>query len=256
MIRVAAVVCKLVHSQRRESFAAEVDSISANDPKIPEREAVKQVLVFPPKLKAIWVEALQRPEIDLQRQSAETIARAHKLGMTDLADVVPLLIERLEAADSKPIVRYAAARTLIVLNAREAAPVLMKHAQTGGFDMAQLVEPACARWEVREDVRRVDRPPGECEVAAPELVLAMQAADAAGIADAARRWRLALDAAGHPTDLRLQAGEPWASSKRQGEKDARGLAGEKGAARQVAGGCIAPASPQRPGRQRKSSHTW
>ena len=124
----------------------QVDSAMYLDPRI---EPPGVVAAFSSKLKPLWLQALARPEADLQRQAAESIAKAHQLGMPGLADTAGPLMETLAAPDQHPVVRLAVARTLIVLEARQAASLLFEQLKLGPFDMAQLVEPALADWDYR-----------------------------------------------------------------------------------------------------------
>src|SRR5262249_53251073 len=117
------------------------------DPHLEAGAEVKTVARFDPRLKALWLEALARPEADLQRQAADAIARAHALGMPGLREAAPPLLAALEAPDAHPVARLACARALITLDARQAAPALMALARSGGFEAARLLEPALARWD-------------------------------------------------------------------------------------------------------------
>jgi hypothetical protein len=123
----------------------QIDSAMYNDPKI---EIPSPIKVFSTKsqFKSLWLQALAHPESDLKRQVAESIARAHQSGMPDLLDTAAPLMNELDAKNQHPLVRLAVARALVVLDARQAADVLFKHAGTDGLDMAQLVEPALAKW--------------------------------------------------------------------------------------------------------------
>ena len=58
------------------------------------------------------MQALTRPEADLQRQVAEAIAKAHQLGMPRLEDTAGPLMEALSEPDQHPVVRLAMARAL------------------------------------------------------------------------------------------------------------------------------------------------
>lgn len=141
------------------AHAVKLDSAIKLDPVLPSPPVVRQ---FSPRLKSLWLEALRRPEADLNRQAAEAIAEAHRRGRSDLADTVPHLVEALDAPNQHPVVRLAAARALGVLNARDAAPILLKHAAADPVDMAQVVEPLLARWNfapMRDEwLRRLEDP--------------------------------------------------------------------------------------------------
>jgi HEAT repeat protein len=121
-----------------------IDSVLFTDPDIPAARVVK---VFPQRLTSLWLQALERPEKDLKCQSAATIALAHRRGMPGLETTVAPLIRALDQPEQHPTVRLAAAQALITLDARQAADVLFKHAQTDGIEMRNLVEPALARWD-------------------------------------------------------------------------------------------------------------
>ncbi len=126
--------------------AAEVAPVMDTDPpfSLPE-----DVPIFSPKLKPLWLKAMNQPEVDLKRRVAETIANAHRRGMSDLEDTAGPLVETLDAAEQHPIVKLSCARALVELDARQTADVLFKHAALDRYDMAPLVEPVLARWDYK-----------------------------------------------------------------------------------------------------------
>jgi len=115
----------------------------------PQLEVPQPTAHFSPKLRSLWVEALRRPEADMQRMAAETIARAHVTGVPDLLETVPELERVLANESSHPAARFAAARALIVLDSRSSSDKLFQAAEASELDLRQLVEPALARWEYR-----------------------------------------------------------------------------------------------------------
>ena len=125
------------------SAGIEPDFLMDSDPELRIPQPVKD---FNPELAILWIEALKRPEIDMQRMAAETIARAHQYGIPDLAKAVPRLEEIVVADSSHPAARFAAARALIVLDSRESSDKLFRASQAWGADLRQLVEPALAAW--------------------------------------------------------------------------------------------------------------
>ena len=202
----------------------DLDTARYQDPKI---ELPEPIPAFSPRLKPLWLEALARPEVDLKRQAARTIGLAHRRGMPDLADTAAPLVEALDAPDQHPVVKLAAAGALVVLDARQAAEVLFKHAMSGGLEMAQLVEPALARWDYRP-VRDVwlDR------LSAPRtplrrLVLAIRGVAVVGEKKAEPRLReMALTGDVDP-DIRLEAAQALAKLRTEGlEEDARRAAAD------------------------------
>jgi HEAT repeat protein len=146
------LVCGLAAAAPAHAAVDEViDSVLYTDPDVPSARVVK---VFPPRLTGLWLQALERPENDLKCQAAAAIALAHRRGMPGLEATAAPLLRALDQPGQHPTVRLAAAQALITLGARQAAPSLLKHAQTDGVEMRNLVEPALARWDY-EPVRAV-----------------------------------------------------------------------------------------------------
>ena len=102
---------------------------------------------FPPQLKSLWLSALQRDDTDLQRQAADTITRAHRLGMADLEESAETLLVILDAEAQHPVVRRAAANALVQLDVSAAAPRFVKYMNSGDVGLSQITEPALARWQ-------------------------------------------------------------------------------------------------------------
>jgi hypothetical protein len=123
-----------------------LDSLMDQEPKLP---PVPYEFVFSEELKPLWQKALRRPEVELRRLAADTIALAHRSGAPDLADTRDDLIESLKQEGQHPTVQRAIANALIALDAREAAELLTEQAAGGSLDLAQLVEPALARWDYK-----------------------------------------------------------------------------------------------------------
>ncbi len=114
------------------------------DPYIPVGKVEK---VFHKRLTPIWLQALARPEHDLQRLAASAIALAHKKGQTGLDQTIAPLLSALGRPEQLDAVRLAVAQALIELDARDTAAVLFAHAQKDGVDMRIVVEPALTRWD-------------------------------------------------------------------------------------------------------------
>jgi HEAT repeat protein len=220
----AALVVLLLPSMAGRAEEVEVDLARYQDPKI---EIPEPPRAFSPRLKPLWLEALARPEVDLKRQAAQTIVLAHQRGMPDLADTAPPLVEALDAPDQHPVVMLAAARALVVLDARQAADVLFSHATRDGLEMAQLVEPALARWDYGP-ARKVwlDR------LSAPDtplrrLVLAIRGLAAVGETKAEPRLRELALAPDVPPDVRLEAAQACGTLRTEGlETESRRLAAD------------------------------
>ena len=120
------------------------DFLMDSDPELRLPALVKN---FTRDFKGFWLKALQRPEIDLQRMTADTVAKAHLYGIPGLIELVPELDKILTNASSHPSARFAAARALVVLESHDSAAKLFDAGQKYGADLRQFVEPALALWE-------------------------------------------------------------------------------------------------------------
>ena len=81
LIQSIAVLIALMCGVPLAAFGIEPDCLIDSDPKLEIPETVRN---FKSGLKALWQLALERPETDMQRMAAETIARAHRLGIAGL----------------------------------------------------------------------------------------------------------------------------------------------------------------------------
>lgn len=135
----------IVAEEIRPEFAMD------SDPDLIIPDPIKQ---FSKKYKPLWLSALARPEADLQRLAAETIAEAHRVGVPELSEAQPRLIKIVTTAATHPAARAAATWALIVLESKDAAPALFEASQQHGSDLRQLIEPALARWKF-EPIRAV-----------------------------------------------------------------------------------------------------
>ncbi len=126
-----------------------IDQVMFHDPTL---ELSEPQLKLPDGLKELWLRAMARSEVQLQRLAADSFVLAHQRGLRDLEDAYEPLAELLRAPDQDAAVKRAAAHALIELEARDYAPLLAETAGRGGLHLALLVEPALARW--KSDVMR------------------------------------------------------------------------------------------------------
>ena len=123
-----------------------IDSAMEEDPAL---QLPPPTIVYTTGLKPLWLKALAGPEADLQREVADMIARAHRLGFTGMKQTAGPLINVLSTDKQRPAVRLAIARTLVVLDARSAATPLFELLDEEGLGFAQVVEPALAKWDYK-----------------------------------------------------------------------------------------------------------
>lgn len=133
------------HAEIRIEFAMD------HDPDVTPPEPIQR---FPENLLSLWLKALARPEAEMQRMAAESIAQAHAFQLPDIEKSKPALLKVVTAESSHSAARFAAARALIVLDARDTAAALFEASQRHGTDLRQLVEPVLAKWKF-EPIRSV-----------------------------------------------------------------------------------------------------
>ena len=111
-----------------------IDFVMERDPEI---IPVPTVMVFSPKVLPLWLEALARPEAQMQRMAAEAIADAHAFDLPDIEKAKPGLIKIVSGDATNAAARFSAARTLIVMDAKDAAAALFEASQKHGADLRQ-----------------------------------------------------------------------------------------------------------------------
>ncbi|MCH5377396.1 MAG: hypothetical protein JJ992_25835, partial [Planctomycetes bacterium] len=119
-----------------------LDSVMYRDPRLDLPESVD---AFRDELKQTWITALRSDEADLKQEAAFALVWAAGHGMTGAEPAIEPLVANL--SDERLSVRLSSARALTVLEARSAGVPLFERAQKDGLEMAQIVEPALARWE-------------------------------------------------------------------------------------------------------------
>jgi HEAT repeat protein len=197
LMRLAVVWCALGLSS--VGWSADVnapagirpDFVMESDPRLD--EPPQALNVFPDRCQVLWFEALARPEADLQRLSASTIALAHAKGMGGLIEAEPLLAKIVAAEGSHRASRFAAARALIALEARTSDRALFDASQRDTGDLRQLVEPVLAQWDF-QPIRQTWRD----RLAAPltrhrDLLLAIRGLGIVGDGEAVERLLVIVD---------------------------------------------------------------
>jgi HEAT repeat protein len=208
----------------------------------PDLPAPPVEMVFPEEAKGLWLRALARPEADMQARAAEAIARATWRGVKGFEAAVPPLTALVDRADVAPEVRLAAAQALVTLEARDAAPILLRQAQTGASELRERIEPALARWNyAAAHAMWLDRL-REPQTPQRTLVLAIQSLAAVHELQAADRLRELVLAEHLPVPVRLEAAHALAALRTKGlEPDAERLAADpspKGTVARVAAAAL------------------
>lgn len=146
-----------------------VDDVMWQDPLL---ELPTWLPKFSKTLVPMWLEALARPEAETRRMAAGTFAIAASRSMPDLEPAIEPL-RAILTGDDDPVVRRCAASALVALNARDAAAELQAAAAADGLLMAEIVEPALARWSERaaRDVWLARLADPQCEPALRRLAI-------------------------------------------------------------------------------------
>ena len=138
LLTASLLVPQALRAEIRPEFIMDTD---------PELRVPEPLKVWSSRFKQLWLEALSRPEQDMQRMAADTIAKAHAVGMPGMEEAVPVLTKLVTADGSHPTTRFASARALITLKATNAAPALFEAAKNHDAELRQLIEPALAEWD-------------------------------------------------------------------------------------------------------------
>ncbi len=201
-----------------------IDSPMYNQPELPAPEIV---LVFSDKAKELWLKALARPEADMRRQAAQTIARAHRRGMKGLESAVAPLGAVLTRTDEHPAVRLEAARAIIELGARETGQTLFLVAQSGSSELRELIEPALAQWDYGPARHMWLKRLYDRESSLRKLTLAITSLAAVRDSRAAEEFRKLVVSDRTPASIRLETARALAVLRGNGlEKDAEHLASD------------------------------
>lgn len=203
---------------------ARLTDIMYQDPALP---VPQRHLVLPERLRLPWMAALDRPEVEVRRLTIDSIAMAHELGMQNWDAVVGPLIQILQEEANDPTIRRAAAKTLVTLEAKQEAETLLGAAQGTHLGIAQVVEPALARWDYAPAkqvwLKRLDEP----QVPRARLMLAIDALGVCQEARAAEALLSIIQETTRPATVRLAAARAAARlNTSQGVQIAEGLAKE------------------------------
>lgn len=194
----------------------------------PVLEAPASARTFHPRLKLLWLQALNRPESEFRRNAADAFRTAAGMGMTGWEEVVPALVARLET-DADPVVRVAAAGALAAINDPAAAPALLQAARAAqganGHPMILTVDPALAEWAYEPAYPMWIERLSNRDALAPTRISAARALAVVKHAPAVEPLTaVALDAS-ERTDLRLAAARALGAIAETGLADeAEGLA--------------------------------
>jgi HEAT repeat protein len=222
LVNSGLLVCSALVSAANAQDPA-IDSAMDNDPVVP---VARSTMRPDPELVRLWIEMLDRPEVEFRARAALTVVQANERGMKGLSVAVKPLLRELNRADQHASVRIAAAKALINLDARETAPDLLGAAV--GIDMRELIEPALARWDFKPArarwLERLDQPPY-----GRGTVLAVQSLAIVKEASAADRVRKILFDRDTSPVVRMEAARALGALRTQGsEADAAQLAADKG----------------------------
>lgn len=183
------------------------------DPKL---ETPRPRRVFPEQLIPLWSQALSRPENELRRLTALTIVQARRLEMPGLDALVSPLADSLVSPDSTDDARFAAALALIALDSREHAADLAERSLKGNLALAQIVEPALAKWDYLPERETWLARLGDAKASKGAKLLAIRGlAIVAEPRAAAPLENLAFDRK-TPTAIRLEAASALAKISRDG----------------------------------------
>ncbi|MBI1915568.1 MAG: hypothetical protein HYS12_12670 [Planctomycetes bacterium] len=195
--------------------------------KAPATPGPEIVTVFPKDALPLWLKAFERPgaEAETRCRIADAVVRARQRRVEGLEVFIAPFRAAVDQPDQHPTVRLAVARALVALEARDAAPSLLRIAWAGGAEMRNTVEPALARWDYRPAREGWLERLGDPETPSWSLVLAIRGLAAVGEAKAVDRLRAIVISAAASGQLRVEAARALGALRSDGlEADAGRLA--------------------------------
>src|SRR5438034_11564527 len=105
--------------------------------KAPDTPGPRTVDVFPKGVAQLWRKAFERPgaEAEMRCRVADAVVRAKQRGADGLEIFLTPFRAALDQPDQHPTVQLAVARALVALQARDAAPSLLRIARAGGVEL-------------------------------------------------------------------------------------------------------------------------
>ncbi|HTI49329.1 MAG TPA: HEAT repeat domain-containing protein, partial [Planctomycetaceae bacterium] len=196
----------------------------------PEIRVPAPIQAFTKQVKPLWLQALARPESDLQRMAADAFGRARLAGMPDLDEAIPPLVRVLTSSSSHPAARLAAAQALVKFQAKDVAPQMAASAEQYGADLRQIIEPALAAWNYEPQQAIWQTRLTTTGVHTRDLVLASRCLVITGEASQAGALHAIVHDRFRPSAVRSEAARAAGLLQNQGlEADARRLTAESAA---------------------------
>ena len=180
----------------------DVEDVMGTEPTFPTR---KSQLEISNDAIPLWLEALARPNAQLQRVTIDTIAIAHRRGMEGIESTLPALVELAAQTDLDASVRRAAVLALIEMDARDQSPLLAMLAEKYGTAISSLVEPALVKWKSPEMSQQWLTRLNGTGARRQSLLIAIQGVGALELHDGSKPLRRYLRDVSLPGGIRLAA---------------------------------------------------
>lgn len=171
---------------------------------------------LPDDFKPLWKSVLTSQDVELRRNALLSIGQVHQGGYADFSDLAEAVRETFNRDDLRVITRLDAARTLVILDARAAAPDLMKYLD--GIPALRLVaEPAFADWDYQPArVMWMKRLKNPNSVPRSDLLLALRGLSQVGHSAAGEDMRKIVLSSKLDAGLRLTAAQALAELQTSG----------------------------------------
>jgi len=142
----AATLCSVARAQSTQPtpLRAAIDMPMLTDPAIID---ATPVVVVHPRQFDVWLEALARPEPDLQRNAADAFAHAARRGIAGIGDKASPALRKTLSTAKDPLVIHACIRALAALDDRTASDLMLQHASSTSVDTVLTIDAALAHWQ-------------------------------------------------------------------------------------------------------------
>jgi HEAT repeat protein len=114
----------------------------------PNLTPLKPEQILTQQLHDLWLKALKQPELEVRLQVVKSIQIACEKGAKGLTDIYAGQLKQLaQSQDTPKPLAMAAVQTLITLNDKSAADILLEKNKTGKTDWVLLTDSTLAKWD-------------------------------------------------------------------------------------------------------------
>lgn len=141
----AATLCCAARAQTTHAapLSATIDMPMRTDPTITDTDPV---VIVRPRQFEVWLDALSRPEPEMQRAAADAFALAARRGISGVSEKASPALRKTLSTTKDPLVIQACVGSLATIGDRTAADLMLKFADSTSVDTVLTIDAALAQW--------------------------------------------------------------------------------------------------------------